>query len=405
MSLNSIFGKNDITFCQECNSMFNQLINNHYNNNNNYSNNNYSNNNCNCFTCRDNLNNTILHKIVANMIPEDNKILKKYILNLPTKTKNNIKKIINSENEAGETIVYLCASNENYELIDFFKTNFGANPKQITSRGFLIVTDDEEESDNETNNSINGLTTIYCPSELQKIHRFFNSEISNSVMSALQRNSNNSNNIINTMQQNSNNENSNNIISILKQNNDNEEEYASNNSINSKSFIIFKGGENNNFIRGVRSLVEEDDSAESSDDDNFSIGGVDISNLLSQKSEEQHLKLLKKIESFLEKKKIVINGFTIKNNEKNIRILKRFIYRKTRDENPQLNSRETMDNILKNDSNELIEIFNNINNYEELENLDDEILEKQNTKNQEKYQEKNTKIKEKEQQNQNNKSE
>jgi hypothetical protein len=166
--------------------------------------------------------------------------------------------------------------------------------------------------------------------------------------------------------------------------------------------IIFKGGENNNFIRGVRSLNEYDDDSNESSDDEISIGGSNLEKLLNQRSEEQHLKLLKKIESFLEKKKIIINGFTIKNNEKNIRILKRFIYRKTRDENPQLNSRETMDNILKNDSNELIEIFNNIKNYKELENLDEEILEKQKLNNQNKNNKKNTETKEKEQQNQNN---
>ena len=138
-----------------------------------------------------------------------------------------------------------------------------------------------------------------------------------------------------------------------------------------------------NYVRGTRDLnlntVSENDSV-LSDSDN-TIGG-DLAELMESRSDLEHKKFENKLHSMLEMNEIVINDRTIEDSVQNMRIIKRFLYKKVKDENPSLNSREKMIILNKMEDEEIKETLSSISSFDDLisldENLKEEYSKKQN---------------------------
>ena len=136
-----------------------------------------------------------------------------------------------------------------------------------------------------------------------------------------------------------------------------------------------------NYVRGTRALnlntVSENDSVLS--DSDYNIGG-DLAELMESRSDLEHKKFENKLHSMLEMNEIVINDRTIEDSEQNMRVIKRFLYKKVKDENPSLNSREKMIILNKMEDAEIKETLNSISSFDDLISLDDSLKEEHSKK-------------------------
>jgi len=351
LSLNTVYGGNDNSnLCPNCETMLNN-----FRNHNNILHLNA------CFNCKDKDGNTILHNFVRCSLKDDKcKTLLKEILTKHN-YENEIKNGINIQDSEGKTALFLAVEGGEDGIAELLEIHYGADKSIPTNVGAVIETEqqpDEVKPDNNVNKQEMENNNNEVPQTLQSIFNRNTIEEHISITPSIFDKMNN----------------------LFNQN-------GGDNEFNSLSELINNiqsGGKSyssKNYVRGTRALnlntVSENDSV-LSDSDN-SIGG-NLAELMESRSDLEHKKFENKLHSMLEMNEIVINDKTIKDSEQNMRVLKRFLYKKVKDENPSLNSREKMIILNKMEDEEIKEILNSISSFDDLISLDESLKEEQSKK-------------------------
>ena len=102
--------------------------------------------------------------------------------------------------------------------------------------------------------------------------------------------------------------------------------------------------------------------------------------MISNKKSQMHDKFLDKIKSMLSDKKISVNSKIIQNEDDNAQIIKRFLYGKISEENPQLSSFDKITMLNKMSDDEILNYTKKIKDFKELEKLNKEIKKKRDEK-------------------------
>ena len=317
------------------------------------------------FNKKDLSGNTLLHNFVRCSLKDDKckELLKELLLEYDYK--DEIKNEINIQDSEGKTALFLAVEGGEYGIAELLEIHYGADKSIETKNGKTIETEqlpDGNKSDevkpvkqemvkNDDNNVPQTLQSIFnrntieehisiTPSIFDKMDNLFNQNGGDNEFNSLSE-------LINNIQ-------------------------SGGKSYSSK-----------NYVRGTRDLnlntVSENDSV-LSDSDN-TIGG-DLAELMESRSDLEHKKFENKLHSMLEMNEIVINDRTIEDSVQNMRIIKRFLYKKVKDENPSLNSREKMIILNKMEDEEIKETLSSISSFDDLisldENLKEEYSKKQN---------------------------
>ena len=321
-----------------------------------------------CFKCKDKDGNTVLHNLVRCSLKDDKcKTLLKEILTKHN-YENEIKNGINIQDSEGKTALFLAVEGGEDGIAELLEIHYGADKSIPTEKGEVIET--EQQPDENNPNEVK-------PDEVKPVEQEMNNDNNNEVPQTLQSIFNR-----NTIEEH---------ISITPSIFDKMDnlfnQNGGDNEFNSLSELINNiqsGGKSyssKNYVRGTRALnlntVSENDSV-LSDSDN-SIGG-NLAELMESRSDLEHKKFENKLHSMLEMNEIVINDKTIKDSEQNMRVLKRFLYKKVKDENPSLNSREKMIILNKMEDEEIKEILNSISSFDDLISLDESLKEEQSKK-------------------------
>lgn len=358
LSLNTVYGGNDNSnLCSNCETMLN-----------NFRNHNNILHLQACFKCKDKDGNTVLHNLVRCSLKDDKcKTLLKEILTKHN-YENEIKNGINIQDSEGKTALFLAVEGGEDGIAELLEIHYGADKSIPTEKGEVIET--EQQPDENNPNEVK-------PDEVKPVEQEMNNDNNNEVPQTLQSIFNR-----NTIEEH---------ISITPSIFDKMDnlfnQNGGDNEFNSLSELINNiqsGGKSyssKNYVRGTRALnlntVSENDSV-LSDSDN-SIGG-NLAELMESRSDLEHKKFQNKLHSMLEMNEIVINDKTIKDSEQNMRVLKRFLYKKVKDENPSLNSREKMIILNKMEDEEIKEILNSISSFDDLISLDESLKEEQSKK-------------------------
>jgi hypothetical protein len=360
LSLNTVFGGNDNSnLCPNCETMLNN-----FRNHNNISHLQA------CFKCKDKDGNTLLHNFVRCSLKDDKcKTLLKEILTKHN-YENEIKNGINIQDSEGKTALFLAVEGGEDGIAELLEIQYNANKSIPTNSGAVIETEQQPDENN--------------PNEFKPVEQEMNND-NNEVPQTLQSIFNR-----NTIEEH---------ISITPSIFDKMDnlfnQNGGDNEFNSLSELINNiqsGGKSyssKNYVRGTRALnlntVSENDSF-LSDSDN-TIGG-DLAELMESRSDLEHKKFENKLHSMLEMNEIVINDRTIEDSEQNMRVLKRFLYKKVKDENPSLNSREKMIILNKMEDEEIKETLSSISSFDDLISLDESLKEEHSKKQNERKNEK-----------------
>ena len=354
LSLNTVFGGNDNSnLCSNCETMLNN-----FRNHNNILHLNA------CFKCKDNDGNTVLHNFVRCSLKDDKcKTLLKEILTKHN-YENEIKNGINIQDSEGKTALFLAVEGGEDEIAELLEIHYDADKSIATNGGAVIETEQQPDEVKPVKQEIENNNEV--PQTLQSIFNRNTIEEHISITPSIFDKMDN----------------------LFNQN-------GGDNEFNSLSELINNiqsGGKSyssKNYVRGTRALnlntVSENDSV-LSDSDN-TIGG-DLAQLMESRSDLEHKKFENKLHSMLEMNEIVINDRTIEDSEQNMRVLKRFLYKKVKDENPSLNSREKMIILNKMEDEEIKETLNSISSFDDLISLDESLKEEQSKKQNERKNEK-----------------
>ena len=354
LSLNTVFGGNDNSnLCSNCETMLNN-----FRNHNNILHLNA------CFKCKDNDGNTVLHNFVRCSLKDDKcKTLLKEILTKHN-YENEIKNGINIQDSEGKTALFLAVEGGEDEIAELLEIHYDADKSIATNGGAVIETEQQPDEVKPVKQEIENNNEV--PQTLQSIFNRNTIEEHISITPSIFDKMDN----------------------LFNQN-------GGDNEVNSLSELINNiqsGGKSyssKNYVRGTRALnlntVSENDSV-LSDSDN-TIGG-DLAQLMESRSDLEHKKFENKLHSMLEMNEIVINDRTIEDSEQNMRVLKRFLYKKVKDENPSLNSREKMIILNKMEDEEIKETLNSISSFDDLISLDESLKEEQSKKQNERKNEK-----------------
>ena len=380
LSLNTVFGGNDNSnLCPNCETMLNN-----FRNHNNILHLNA------CFKCKDKDGNTLLHNFVRCSLKDDKcKTLLKEILTKHN-YQNEIKNGINIQDSEGKTALFLAVEGGEDGIAELLEIHYGADKTIKTDNGDVIETEqlpDEVKPDENNSNEVKPdevKPDKVKPDEVKPVEQEMNND-NNELPQTLQSIFNK-----NTIEEH---------ISITPSIFDKMDnlfnQNGGDNEFNSLSELINNiqsGGKSyssKNYVRGTRALnlntVSENDSV-LSDSDN-TIGG-DLAELMESRSDLEHKKFQNKLHSMLEMNEIVINDRTIEDSEQNMRVLKRFLYKKVKDENPSLNSREKMIILNKMEDEEIKETLSSIPSFDDLISLDESLKEEQSKKQNERKNEK-----------------
>lgn len=313
------------------------------------------------FKQQDHNGNTLLHNFVRCSLKDDKckELLKELLLNYDYK--DEIKNGINIQDSEGKTALFLAVEGGEDGIAELLEIHYKADKSLKTNNGDVIETEQIPDGNK--------------PDEVKPVEQEMNNN--NEVPQTLQTIFNR-----NTIEEH---------ISITPSIFDKMDnlfnQNGGDNEFNSLSELINNiqsGGKSyssTNYVRGTRDLnlntVSENDSV-LSDSDN-TIGG-DLAELMESRSDLEHKKFENKLHSMLEMNEIVINDKTIEDSEQNIRVLKRFLYKKVKDENPSLNSREKMIILNKMEDEEIKETLSSISSFDNLISLDESLKEEHSKK-------------------------
>jgi len=312
------------------------------------------------FKQKDHNGNTLLHNFVRCSLKDDKckELLKELLLNYDYK--DEIKNGINIQDNKGKTALFLAVEGGEDRIAELLEFHYNAEKSIPTNSGAVIETEQQPDETEHVKQEINKNDEV--PQTLQSI---FNKNTIDEHISL--------------------------TPSIFNKMDDLFNKNGGDNEFNSLSDLINNiqsGGKSyssKNYVKGNRALnlntLSENDSVLS--DSNNTIGG-DLAELMESRSDLEHKKFENKLHSMLEMNEIVINDRTIEDSEQNMRVIKRFLYKKVKDENPSLNSREKMIILNKMEDEEIKEILSSISSFDDLISLDvslnEEHSKKQNKK-------------------------
>ena len=317
------------------------------------------------FEQKDHNGNTLLHNLVRCSLKDDEckKLLKELLLKYDYK--DEIKNGINIQDNEGKTALFLAVEGGEDGIAELLEIHYNADKSLKTNNGDVI----------ETEQIPDGNKPEPKPDEVKSVEQEMNNN--NDVPQTLQSIFNR-----NTIEEH---------ISITPSIFDKMDnlfnQNGGDNEFNSLSELINNiqsGGKSYssiNYVKGTRALnlntVSENDSI-LSDSDN-TIGG-DLAELMESRSDLEHKKFENKLHSMLEMNEIIINDRTIEDSEQNMRVIKRFLYKKVKDENPSLNSREKMIILNKMEDEEIKENLSSISSFDDLISLDESLKEEHSKK-------------------------
>lgn len=321
------------------------------------------------FEQKDHNGNTLLHNLVRCSLKDDEckKLLKELLLKYDYK--DEIKNGINIQDNEGKTALFLAVEGGEDGIAELLEFHYDADKSLKTKNGAVIET--EQQSDN-NNNEVkpDGNKSEVKPVE-QEMNN--NNEVPQTLQSIFNRNTIEEHISI--------------TPSIFDKMDNLFNQNGGDNEFNSLSELINNiqsGGKSyssKNYVKGTRALnlntVSENDSI-LSDSDN-TIGG-DLAELMESRSDLEHKKFENKLHSMLEMNEIIINDRTIEDSEQNMRVIKRFLYKKVKDENPSLNSREKMIILNKMEDEEIKENLSSISSFDDLISLDESLKEEHSKK-------------------------
>jgi hypothetical protein len=318
------------------------------------------------FKQQDHNGNTLLHNFVRCSLKdvECKKLLKELLLKYDYK--DEIKNGINIQDNEGKTALFLAVEGGEDGIAELLEIHYNADKSLKTNNGDVIETE-QIPYENKSEPKIDEVKPVE-----QEMNND-NNEVPQTLQSIFNRNSIEEHISI--------------TPSIFDKMDNLFNQNGGDNEFNSLSELINNiqsGGKSyssKNYVRGTRALnlntVSENDSV-LSDTDN-TIGG-DLAELMESRSDLEHKKFENKFHSMLEMNEIVINDRTIEDSEQNMRVLKRFLYKKVKDENPSLNSREKMIILNKMEDEEIKETLSSISSFDDLISLDESLKEEHSKK-------------------------
>ena len=319
------------------------------------------------FEQKDHNGNTLLHNFVRCSLKDDEckKLLKELLLKYDYK--DEIKNGINIQDNEGKTALFLAVEGGEDGIAELLEIHYNADKSLKTNNGDVIETEQIPDG--------NKSEVKPKPDEVKPVEQEMNNnnEVPQTLQSIFNRNTIEEHISI--------------TPSIFDKMDNLFNQNGGDNEFNSLSELINNiqsGGKSyssKNYVRGTRALnlntVSENDSV-LSDSDN-TIGG-DLAELMESRSDLEHKKFENKLHSMLEMNEIVINDRTIEDSDQNMRVLKRFLYKKVKDENPSLNSREKMIILNKMEDEEIKETLSSISSFDDLISLDESLKEEHSKK-------------------------
>ena len=319
------------------------------------------------FKQKDHNGNTLLHNFVRCSLKDDEckKLLKELLLKYDYK--DEIKNGINIQDNEGKTALFLAVEGGEDGIAELLEIHYGADKSLKTNNGDVIETEQIPDG--------NKSEVKPKPDEVKPVEQEMNNnnEVPQTLQSIFNRNTIEEHISI--------------TPSIFDKMDNLFNQNGGDNEFNSLSELINNiqsGGKSyssKNYVRGTRALnlntVSENDSV-LSDSDN-TIGG-DLAELMESRSDLEHKKFENKLHSMLEMNEIVINDRTIEDSEQNMRVIKRFLYKKVKDENPSLNSREKMIILNKLEDEVIKETLSSISSFDDLISLDESLKEEHSKK-------------------------
>ena len=311
--------------------------------------------------------NTLLHNFVRCSLKDDKckELLKELLLKYDYK--DEIKNGINIQDNEGKTALFLAVEGGEDGIAELLEIHYNADKSLKTNNGDVIETEQIPDG--------NKSEVKPKPDEVKPVEQEMNNnnEVPQTLQSIFNRNTIEEHISI--------------TPSIFDKMDNLFNQNGGDNEFNSLSELINNiqsGGKSyssKNYVRGTRALnlntVSENDSV-LSDSDN-TIGG-DLAELMESRSDLEHKKFENKLHSMLEMNEIVINDRTIEDSDQNMRVLKRFLYKKVKDENPSLNSREKMIILNKMEDEEIKETLSSISSFDDLISLDESLKEEHSKK-------------------------
>ena len=143
--------------------------------------------------------------------------------------------------------------------------------------------------------------------------------------------------------------------------------------------------------------VSENNYSDYSNESSLSGSGLMLK-MMESKNDREHNTFLNKLKDLIKDGKIVVNGKNVKTMDDldlNITVLKRFLFTRQKDTNPQLNSRERIKFLNSMSDKDIIAELKKINTMEELYELNDKINKERLEKNKNKPQKSKEEKKEK----------